>query len=153
MDEVTGNDSEMQDGSARPAKAALEWPGFAAGSAPRGAYAEPKPLRDGIPGGSAETLARPSSLLWYGAESYGAWFGRGAAARMRRLRWAAGLPAAQKRTMGDGNNKRTLAYADARLPDGQTLAEFVGSWTYYALMVGLLIVVIIIYKVVKSKQT
>jgi len=34
-----------------------------------------------------------------------------------------------------------------------TLAEFIGTWKYYAVMVGLLIVAIVIYKVVKSRQT
>jgi hypothetical protein len=34
-----------------------------------------------------------------------------------------------------------------------TLAEFVGSLWYYVLMVGLLVVVLIIYKVVKGRQT
>ena len=34
-----------------------------------------------------------------------------------------------------------------------TLADFIGSPLYYILMVGLLVVVVVIYKVVKSKQT
>lgn len=34
-----------------------------------------------------------------------------------------------------------------------TLADFVGSWQYYALMVGLLIAAIIAYKVIKGRQT
>lgn len=76
------------------------------------------------------TPAEATPLSWYGAETYGPAFGRGAAARMRRLRWTAALPAEHKRTLGDGNNKRTLVRGDARLPDdglgaGRTVSEYV----------------------------